>query len=207
MYSRWYLSVFVIALFAFGTVSSSTQEVVPNQEIVFQFTSRIVSQDQANLAIETVKAQLEEIGVDCIQVNKADSGEVKITYFSHNDVNSIKQILSDNETLTLEDSETQIPEFPSSSKTVSYNLDVNEIHASHDFSFEKSGKVAVEFKSAYNRLFTANECVFPNLIDFSAVNLQVLVAYKYYQTVAFGIDNLYRTIPEVRAGPSFKMFV
>ena len=94
MNNKWYISALIIILAFLGGITSHEKSVTPNQEIVLQFSSETVSNDEAQIAITTVKQQLETVGVHDIQVTEYKGGQLKITYFSTIDIGSVKKLLS-----------------------------------------------------------------------------------------------------------------
>ena len=201
MNSRWYISTLIILLTLLGGVASTQQDAIPNQEIVLQFTSNDVSSTDAQNAFAIVKQQLLEAGVEEVNVLELQNGQLKISYYSHSDVESIKLVLSKNQALSIDSqSDKNQNEAPSEDKSITYNVDVYEIQQGNDVS-ELGGKLALESKSEHDRLVNPNVFVSADLIKDTKHCDVVSVAYKYHRTVASAINTQTRIIPEVRAGP------
>ena len=202
MRTRWYLSTLIIFLTLLGAICHQGSS-VPNQEIVLQFANNDITLDEAQIAITTVKEQLQTIGADNILVQEQGEGRLKITYYSNTDVASIKKILSKEKEVALKYAahhHHEIPvEAPSDKTPMSYNLDIYEIQDESDV-YDLGGKLAIEIKAEHERCFNPN--VFLN-IEVKDVNDHLIIntAYKLNRSIAIAIDHNTRTIPEVRAGP------
>jgi hypothetical protein len=203
MNSRWYISILIITLTFLGSIASTQQIAAPNQEIVLQFSSINVSTQDTQKAITSVRQQLEIAGVNDIQVQALRDGQLKISYYSNSDVDSIKDLLSNKCNLYLgyvsyDDNQSKIP---SEEKTIAYNFDVYEIQQGDDVS-ELDGKLALETKAEDDRIFNPNVLISAVEIDSDAKENIEKVAYKLSRTVSITIDNNSYKTPEVRAGPA-----
>ncbi|MGJ5643418.1 hypothetical protein [Formosa sp. S-31] len=202
--SRWYLSTLIVILTVVGGLVSKKQGVVPNQEIVFQFENKTHTGEQASQAVALVKSQLERIGVENLKVIE-EVGQIKLTYYSDTDVESIKTKLSENQALVLKlksSKKHRLPiNYPSEDDEVACNLDVNELHSNHDISFDKRGKVAVVIKAGKDHYFNSCDYVLNTVFHLEAVETQIHTAYKFHKRIALTLDNTSNSIPEVRAGP------
>jgi len=205
MKSRWYISILIIILTLLGGVASQQQVCVPNQEIVLQFTSEEVTNDEALNAIAIIKQQLLDIGVDDIQVAEQEDGQLKITYYSDIDVTSIKKLLSTEKNLDFNSKpykKGDKPVKPSSNETLlSYNLDVYEIHNGNTGASDLGGKLALEQKPENIRFFNPNFYVPFNEVIAKENDKILKVAYIFQRNIAIAINNTPHKIPEVRAGP------
>lgn len=207
MNSRWYISALIIILTLLGSIASEQQDSVPNQELVLQFAGVEVSTQDAQQTIAFVKEQLQTAGVENIQVQKQNDGQLKITYYSDSDVDYIKELLSKDCKLELgslsQDDQSNIP---SEDDSIAYNLDVYEIQQGDDLS-SLEGKLALESKSENDRLINPNVFVSAEDIDVRELNRIVKVAYKFNRDIAIAINNRSLKIPEVRAGPTSVGFI
>ncbi|MBR9915880.1 MAG: hypothetical protein GYB32_13870 [Algicola sp.] len=205
MNNKWYISALVIILAFLGGITSHEKSVTPNQEIVLQFSSETVSNDEAQIAITTVKQQLETVGVHDIQVTEYKGGQLKITYFSTIDIGSVKKLLSKEVSLGVSDAiinSSDIPfEIPSKENSIAYNVDVYEIQNGYDTAFHLSGKLALEHKADHDRLSNTNPFAHAKPVDCNIVEQQVKVAYKFHKHSGIAINHISHKIPEVRAGP------
>ncbi|WP_431137586.1 hypothetical protein [Psychroserpens mesophilus] len=206
MNNKWYICALVILLALFGGVTSYEKNITPNQEIVLQFTSKMVTTDEAQHAITTVKQQLRALGIHNTQVTEYEDGQLKITYFSNADIASIKKILSKEQRLELNDSgisNNDIPfEIPSKDNSIAYNLDVYEIQNGYDITSNLSGKLALEHKADNERLIDTNASDHVKVTDYSYLEQQVKVAYRFHKHSGIALNHISHKIPEVRAGPN-----
>lgn len=198
MNNKWYISAFIFALAILGI--SLEQVSVPNQEIVIQFTDVEVSSEETQDAIAIIKNQLQAIDVDNIQIQESGNGTLKITYYSDIEVSQIKEILSKENTVTLEhtpynNDTTGTP----SEKDLAYEFDVYEIQESNDF-IDSDGTI-IESKSEIIRFFTPNTYVSSAKVDSKEENAIEKLAYRIHRNIAIAIDDAEYKIPEVRAGP------
>jgi hypothetical protein len=201
MKMKWYISTLIIALTAFGIYQNKISS--PNQEILVQFGSDAVSIEQTQTAIANIKQQLQAFGVEVIQVKQSENGKLKIAYYSSNDVESIRKMLSEDHHLLLDytNVEHHTGKFPSDKKSKTYNLDIYELHQSNDGSQGASGTSVLIVKQDYDRFFNPNVVLPCAIIDAGKTNRFVKEAYKVNNAIAIAIDRTSRTIPEVRAGP------
>ena len=200
MKMKWYLSTLILALTAFGIYQNKISS--PNQEILVQFGSQ-VSIEQTQTAIASIKQQLQEFGVDVIQVNQSESGKLRIAYYSSVDVESIKKMLSEGDQLLFDYSKVDHHKnkLPSNKNSKKYNLDIYELHQSTDGGQGAAGTSVVIVKQDYDRFFNPKVVLPCYIIDASKTNQFVKEAYKVNRSIAIAIDTTSRNIPEVRAGP------
>ncbi|QDO93873.1 hypothetical protein FNB79_07715 [Formosa sediminum] len=197
---KWYFSTLIVSVALFFGVVSQQQNVVPNQEIVLQYSGDAAVQDKSDYAISIVKQQLKNIGAENIQVSETLEGVLKITYYSDSDVDRIKEILSDDEAFEFDNSkQDSLP--TNDEQAVTYNFDVFEIHNGSDFAFSHAGKIAVELKASSHHFNNTNSHTCVNNTAHLIALPSIKVAYKIHKDVALAIDNNSKKIPEVRAGP------
>ena len=202
MKMKWYISTLILVLTAFGIYQNKISS--PNQEILVQFGTDEVSIEQTQTAIASIKQQLNAFGVEVIQVNQSESGKLKISYYSSVDVESIKQMLSEDDQLVLGNvsGNADNSKFPSDKKSKKYNLDIYEIQQSSDGTQGAAGTAVVIVKQDYDRFLNPNIFLPFHIVDATKTDLSVKEALKVYTTIAIAIDTTSRNIPEVRAGPS-----
>ena len=198
---KWYISIFILALTAFGIYQNKITS--PNQEILVQFGSDEVSIEQTQTAIASIKQQLQSLGVEVIQVNNGEHGSLKIAYYSSNDVESIKKMLFESYHLAIDCTKGshQKSRLPSDNNSKKYNLDIYELHQSHDGGHGAAGSSVLVVKQDYDQFFNPHVVLYGTLIDAFKDNSVVKEAYKVNSAIAIAIDTTSRTIPEVRAGP------
>lgn len=204
MKPRWYFCTLIIILTLLGVCEQQIS--VPNQEIVLQFTDSEVSAEEAKNTLEIVKEQLQSLGVENIQVQEQETGNIKITYYSDSEVGIIKQSLSQEKKLILDYSpfsqSGQDSNNPSDKNTIGYNLDVHEIQKNHGNNWDLNGTPVQELKLKSNHFFNYNVFASVDEVDVDEQEGVLKVAYKVSKHIALAIDNASRSIPEVRAGPS-----
>ncbi|MFT5249028.1 MAG: hypothetical protein ACI93P_000751 [bacterium] len=202
MKPKWYLSTFILIVAFLG--AGLQQFSVPNQEIVLQFEDQEISLVETENAIANIKKQLQDIGVEKIQVYKGDNGVLKISYFSEIDVVSIKKLFSKEKALKLSYSLLDIEEgtskIPSKNKSNTYQLDVFEIQKSNGNEGDSNGLV-VELLPENDRSFNPDVYYSALVQDVRFKNKIEKVAYVIYSAISIEIDNSSYNIPEVRAGP------
>lgn len=200
MNKKWYISALVIILAVLGGIVSQEQNQTPNQEIVLQFSDKTVTSNEAQHTITVIKEQLHAIGVHNISVADFEEGYLKISYFSNTDVASIKKILSEEESLKIDQ---DIPfELPSDKHNITYNLDVYEIQNGYENAFHLSGKLGIEHKADNDRLSNVNTYANSKPSNYTVCELKINVAYRFHSHIGIAIDHITHKIPEVRAGPN-----
>jgi hypothetical protein len=202
MKPKWYLSTFILIVAFLG--AGLQQFSVPNQEIVLQFEDQEISLVETENAIANIKKQLQDIGVEKIQVYKGDNGVLKISYFSEIDVVSVKKIFSKEKALKLSYSSLDIEEgsskMPSKNKLNTYQLDVFEIQKSIGNEGDSNGLV-VELLPENDRSFNPDVYYSTLLKELRFKNKIEKAAYIIYSNRSIEIDNSSYNTPEVRAGP------
>jgi len=178
---------------------------IPNQEIVVQFANDEVTSVEVEQTIATIKKQLEDIGVEHIQIHESENGSLKISYFSDVNVASIKKIISEEHEFQLGvasifQNETS-NETPSKEKSNTYKFDVYEIQKGDDSEKDLNG-LALELKPEVDRFYKPNVYFIKTEIDVWKTNKIEKVAYTIQKTIATEIDRVSHIIPEVRAGPT-----
>jgi len=201
MKAKWHLSAFIILLTLLGI--SLQQFSVPNQEIVVQFANDEVATSETQITIAIVKKQLQNIGVNNIQVHKEGAGKLKITYYSTIDVASVKKIFS-KEVLdfgfTTFNYTEKSAKLPFNKKSNTYKLDVFEIQkrTNNDWEFND---YAIKIVPENDRFFKPKVYFSCFEIDGSEKNSIEKTAYIAHRNNSIAIDKSSHNIPEVRAGP------
>ncbi|GAA4290371.1 hypothetical protein [Aestuariibaculum suncheonense] len=197
MRTKWYFGALIVLISFLGIYQNRTSE--PNQEIILQFTDVEVTSDEAHTAILEVTSQLQAIGADAVQVKQLQNGKVVISYYSTADVDSIKELLSDDDSLQVGYANTAKNNFPSDDSKA-YKFDVFEIHKANDVPSGFGGKHILSAKQDFDRFFNPYVYYFNTSEDLND-DLIVEVALKVFSDIAVTIDNTAGNIPEVRAGP------
>lgn len=204
MKTTWYFGALLILFISLGIYQNRISE--PNQEIVLKFSDIDITSDEAQNAVVIVKEQLQDIGVNTIQVQELKDGQLKITYYSSVNIESVKKALSDGNHIDIEYASNNqyenIPKFPSDKKTKNYKLDVFEIHKGNDLDSGLNGKFVLNLKQDYDRFYNPNGYIFNNEVDARHNSEIVKKALKIFKNIAIAIDNTSCNIQEVRAGPN-----
>ena len=202
MKPKWYLSTFILIVAFLG--AGLQQFSAPNQEIVLQFEDKAISLVETENAIANIKKQLQDIGVEKIQVYKGANGVLKISYFSEIDVVSIKKIFSKEKALKLSYSLLDFGEgsskMPSKNKSNTYQLDVFKIQKSNGNEGDSNGLV-VDLLPENDRSFNPDVYYSTLVYELRFKNKIEKVAYIIYSNRSIEIDNSSYNTPEVRAGP------
>ncbi|MFC5046797.1 hypothetical protein ACFSTE_09700 [Aquimarina hainanensis] len=205
MEKKWYFRI-LIAVFGLLMVTQQ-QTVVPNQEIVLEFTDVEVTSQEAKKAIATIKRQLETIGVENAKVSEElENGKLKITYYSEADVAFIKKELSKEQRIVFDhvlyDQDNEGEQFPLHKSDKEYNIKIYEIQQSTDLDGDINAKYIVELTDKQGENTDRDCSVSVITKTFDTIELQNKVAQKVNRAVVMAIDCTSRIIPEVRAGPA-----
>lgn len=207
MNSKWYISTLMFVFCVLG-ISRHQNTVVPNQEIVLQFSHDAVDATVSQHAIAAVKKQLQIIGVFEIKVFEPENGLLKISYYSDLDVSIIKYLLSEKQQATIgcafpSEKTSQGSRFPSEENdSAYYELQVFELHQADELDASLNGKLALEARADKDRFFNSNGF---GLLPSRLQELQIPLNKQRLQITlvnAIAFDDLFRKIPEIRAGPS-----
>ncbi|WP_242205924.1 hypothetical protein [Aestuariivivens insulae] len=203
MKSRWYIGAFVFFLTLIAVVNQQ-QSIVPNQELVLEFTNSEISQADAQGTVAVVTTQLQRLGAENIQVKEEADGRLRITYYSATDVIQVREALAKDNALVINnpigDQEQSGSEIPLDDKTISCNLDVYEIQNDNGALSGFGGKSILPLNHKSDRSYFPDVHFYSNYIDNDITNT-IEVAYKVHHTMALAIEESVHVIPEVRAGP------
>ncbi|WP_452601706.1 hypothetical protein [Pontimicrobium sp. MEBiC06410] len=207
MKAKWYVSALIIIFTLLGVHKEHIT--MPNQQIVLQFTDIKTASSEVEKTLTLVTKQLQALGINNIQVEEQGNKQLKITYYSDTDSKSIKQLLSKNISLDVNQSTTtykykqESSNTPNKDTSKNYDLDVFDIQNASDVTSDLSNKYAFELKQEYDRSSTPNFNTYIPEVLVDEKNQLTKVALKINKTIAIAIDNTSHNIPEVRAGPSF----
>ncbi len=206
MKKKWYFGTLLSALALLVIVQQ--QSVVPNQEIVLEFTSSEVSATEVQNAISDVTKQLQSIGVQHTRISKElKKGKLKISYYSDADVALIKRILSKDQNVTLghiyytgDEGETE--KLPLDEDPKDYSFDVHEIQKSTNFDIDYSRAQVLEVKQEQKK-YTGDDShnVFAIIGGYEGINTNIKITQKIRTTIAVAIGVTSYDVPEIRAGP------
>ena len=204
MKAKWYSCTLIFILVLFGFTQEQTY--LPNQEIVVQFTGDEAASDDVQNTIALVRKQLQIIGVDNIQVRESADGRLKITYYSAIDVDSIKELFSQEKSLELGYTSysegDEHDQFPSERGSNSYELSVFEIQNCDDLESDFNGYI-LEVAQKNKRLYKPVVYFSIYNVDNTERNRIEKTAFVTQRNIASTLDNSSYNIPEVRAGPLY----
>jgi len=201
MKTKWYFGALFILFISLGVYQNQISE--PNQEIVLKFLDADITSEEAQNAVVIVKEQLQEMGITTFQVKELKEGQLKISYFSDADIESIKKVLLKDNKIDVDYAYNNQHTSKSSSnkKSKNYKLDVFEIHKSNDSESGLNGKFVLNLKQDYDRFFNPKVYIFNSKVN-AGLNVKNLKKkLNILSNIAIAIDNSLHNIPEVRAGP------
>ena len=197
---KLHLGVVMLLLMFLGTYIE--HNLVPNQQIVIQFSNHQITSEEANSAAEALKQQLKDIGAKKLDIGEFNSGQLTITYYSDTDVMRIQKVLTDDDlvldySLENESNDKSIPE-----KAELYKFNVSEIQDSPINNWDFEGTLVTELNHKSDRYY------FPK-VKSSATKEELNTKSKILYS-RFTISSVFQIhkgkfayqIPEVRAGPS-----
>ncbi|MUU79462.1 hypothetical protein [Winogradskyella endarachnes] len=198
---KLHFGIITVLLALLGTFFE--QNTAPNQQIVIQFSDDGFTVADRENAIETIQSQLRKIGVSQINIGQSQSGQLRITYFSEEDVAHIKDALFNAEDfkITYNSSNESSRDFPNKKNVKDYELNVSEIKTSTSNNWDLEGTQVTEFnhKTDHSNTLKVQDC--GHQVN-SELNNQILntiiTSYKVELIVS---NNSSYKIPEVRAGP------
>ena len=195
------LGVVMVILMFLGTYIE--HNLVPNQQIVIQFSNHQITSEEANSAAEALKQQLKDIGAKKLDIGEFNSGQLTITYYSDTDVMRIQKVLTDDDlvldySLENESNDKSIPE-----KEELYKFNVSEIQDSPINNWDFEGTLVTELNHKSDRYY------FPKLKysftkeDIENHSFKECLRLKIPSIYHFNKSKFAHRIPQVRAGPSF----
>lgn len=201
MKTKLHIGILAVLLAFLGTfIDYST---VPNQQIVIEFSDQSVSTEETENAIETIQAKLNRIGVTQIHIGQNKEGQLRITYYSKDNVDYIQNLLFTAEDFPIAYKTTQEHpnRFPDDNTKKEYELNISEIKVSSniDWSFEGTQVTEINHKTDQSNPLKIQYSAGTVNSDQAYGKIQVAISLK--NSVAIAKDHLSYKIPEVRAGP------
>ena len=199
MKAKWFIGALLFFCLCFGAFQDKVYE--PNQEIVLEFVGVKNHKKNIDNTIFDVKEKLLRAGATNIEVKETKKGALKISYFSVVNASDIKEILSEDDLLGLQNSSKKQQEnFPFSKSTSSYNLDVYELNT--DVELSNLDKNAVlEIKYDAQRFSTNQNYASLANVQIKEANKVFRTCYTFHKSLSIVKDNKPHCKPEVRAGP------
>jgi len=195
-----YIGALVFLLSGLG-IFSQYDATKPNQEIVLQFQDEITNSEFTELAVASIKLQLQAFGVQEISISEHSDGSLKISYFSEAKVSEVKQFLSEHSGLCLDIPLSGSEKLPSEKHIGLYKVKVSEIQKADDLASGFSGKSIIVQKSDFERFLNPSDFQSESSVNWSR-------SVRPIQKIRCLSDYLPLTklqipyeIPETRAGP------
>ena len=199
---KWYVGILLLVFTVFGIVQENTT--VPNQEIVLEFVDVKIAKKDIDNTISFVKEKLQNAGAKNIEVHETKNGVLKISYYSLENIDAIKETLSINNALALNNQpKHKDKNYPSSEKTSNYNIDVYELDNHHTELSNVDGNAVLEIKYDVQRYSTPQNYASLEKISTHKVNQLFKTAYRFNKSLLIIKDNTSNYKPEVRAGPFY----
>jgi preprotein translocase subunit SecD len=202
MKTKLHLGILIVLMTFLGRYLETA--IVPNQQIVVQFSDKDIAKEDAVNAIDVVREQLQGIGVAHLQIVHNGDGQLKITYYSESDVTQIQDILLKEEgfNIAYDSGDNSSDKLPENKNVKDYELNISEIQNSNDsnWDFERTEVVELNQKSdsSYNPKVKSSGAQ----INKKDSNNKVSVAVQVNNFVANATNHISYKIPEVRAGPT-----
>ncbi|WP_179335911.1 hypothetical protein [Winogradskyella costae] len=201
MKTKLNIGLFVLFLAFLGTYLE--QNILPNQQIVVQFSDSEISSEDAEIAIEAIQNQLQNIGVTHIEIGQNNEGQLRITYYSNTHVKYIQNALFNVETLKVDynSAHKQSNNFPEHKNLKDYELNISEIKTNDTINWDFERAQVVEVNQKIDRLSNSKTNNFGNQFSAIEINYSIRVATAITNDAIVSIDTISYIIPEVRAGP------
>ena len=202
MKTKLHLGILIVLMTFLGRYLETA--IVPNQQIVVQFSDKDIAKEDAVNAIDVVREQLQGIGVAHLQIVHNGDGQLKITYYSESDVTQIQDILLKEEgfNIAYDSGDNSSDKLPENKNVKDYELNISEIQNSNDsnWDFERTEVVELNQKSdsSYNPKVKSSGAQ----INKKDSNNKVSVAVQVNNFVANATNHISYKIPEVMAGPT-----
>ena len=202
MRSKLHFGIIIVLLAFLGRFLEAP--VTPNQQITIQFSDINVSENEVQNALEDIQQKLQKIGAENFLIDQDENGNLKITYYSATDVQSIQQILTNTPYFNfLFGIDTKGSNKKSEKEVLKdYKLNVSEIQKKsqkNDWDFD--GVQIVEHNQKSDRFNTLKKDVSGHLNQSKVLHQLVETAFRI-NSEAFILNNKNTyEIPEVRAGP------
>ncbi len=204
MNKKWYFGIFITMLALL--VVAQQQTVVPNQEIVLEFTNRDIASSEIQYTITTIKQKLQSIGVKNTKISDdVENGTLKITYYSNEDVSFVKSILSDSQVALshiLFDQNEDKQNTPEDQDSKEFSLNVYEIQQGGDADSDFNGTLVIEVKQEQSAKSNPNVYEFAANYSIDRLHDVNKAAQKVNRYIVLAINHDSHKIPEVRAGPN-----
>lgn len=180
-----------------------------NQEVVLQFEDQKIELKSKQGIVKAIKEQLSKHGVGNPQVYENENGVLKITYYSEDGVEVIKEtleafLIAAQHTTESESNNEKEEFFVNFSKgQEEYKLDVFEIQEGSNGTSGLGGKFAIIISDEFSKPSAPETLTTLNKRSAWKYNTQANLSSNISGKQSNYIDNISYLIPDVRAGPNF----
>lgn len=195
MNTKWYFGALFLLFISFGVFQEQVS--IPNQEIILEFVDTNINKKNIEVTVAEVKEKLLKLGVSNININKVQNGTLKISYYSVFHIDNIKEELTEQHKLVLNQKPDQKEKGNNFSK---YSIDIHELKNETDIS-NSDFKFVFEVKLNSDRFTTHNYIAFVKIPEEHKANQLFKTTYKVHKNYPFIKDRTSHKEPEVRAGP------
>lgn len=204
MIKKWYFNV-LLSTFALLFVMHK-QTIIPNQEILLEFSDHQITDTEARRALAIIKRQLESVGVKNTRILWLRDGSLKISYYSDSDIAVINELLSQKRytgyDVAFLGKAGNADHLPIQDHETGYTLKVRELQGTKDVNstYLIPGRTKIakdpELYSGGTNTFAADKTTEVNIKNIGIQRSQIRLLYSVAKN-----ENTSRKIPQVRAGP------
>ena len=194
---KLYFGTLFLLFISFGLFQEQVS--MPNQEIILEFVDTDINSQNIEDTVAEVKEKLLKIGVSNININKTQNGTLKISYYSVFHIDNIKEELTKQHKLVLNQKSDQKEKGTNFSK---YSFDIHELTNETDIS-NSDYKFVFEAKYNSDRFTTYNYFAFVKKTEEHKANQLFKTTYKVNKNNPFAKERTSHKEPEVRAGPKY----
>ncbi len=201
MKNKVFFSAFILFLVLLGVGLGKT--IVPNQELILEFSKDQRATNKTELALTLITHQLEAIAVQDVKVEILANGALKISYFSELDTVHIKDKIEQAIGSSLKDSSyslsNQDAQFPLEKENPYYKIAIYKTQDVTDI--DGNATTIIEPKLKISRSTNYDVYAFLGKERLRDQTLTTKVAYRRFKYIGIANRTATYKIPEVRAGP------
>lgn len=191
---KWCFGAFLLLFISLESIQENTP--TPNQEIVLEFVNTKATAKTIKNTIANLEQKLVKIGVSNIQIQKTNSGKLKITYYSNSNIEKVKK------TLAADNSFSKNLNKQKKKENFDYKIDVYELQNSTNFS-SLDDQFIFEVKYNSDQFYSSTNFPFVKNASIEKTDFQYKTTYKANKNYPFTKDYTSYNEPEVRAGPDY----
>jgi hypothetical protein len=191
--TKWYFGGLVAFMLLY--VVSQQRETIPNQEIKFEF-SEVVSSQEISSLLNHVELQLKAVGATQINVVTDVNGKIKLNYFSEQSAVRIEYLLRHTDKYNA----SQLSLAKAVSKST-IKLDVYDINKPLEPTSGFDDTIIIEHKSEFDRFVGAKTYANTDTIKYIDLALAIQSNKVLKENTIVFLSSTLHNLPEVRAGP------